>query len=596
MTRPPIEPLEPRRMLDAVEVHADVNADNRNALYYGADDGSGLTLAGYTEETGDGWTQVEQYDFMMPSDNYLYGVAWDYGRNVAMWIGSFDLPSGLLVSSAAWQYIVITVPVEYQFEPPPPPLNQLASAIGNATSNQLWLTTDTWIPPVTGGWNTQAPIAKEAQAIWTNDSFFSTHLNDQGVSYIQYAVFRAPLDLVGRVRVVGDDDFIGGDTLTLSSDPADGDVKTTVLRPRYYTHYQHPFDYDVDPALIRRMDVALRDGDDTLSVNLSNGHVVFSDGLIVDGGRDTDTLLIDQIGGAEDGDMSSTMVRVGATEADFANIENLALELDDGSVTFDSDANLASATLPTLLTVGGAGDVFYDSTQHLNQFSIADAAVVEMAPGGDKVLVVKGLRIDTAGASTAKLNLADQDLIVDYTSGSPLAAIRSFIVTGYHAGDWLGNGLTSSSAAASVSGGNRTALGYAEASELFTTFPATFSGESIDDSVVLVKYTYAGDANLDGMVDIGDLSIMANHWGLPQQLWHQGDFNYDGAVDIGDFGLLAGNFNAGVGSPLGPIGLGAAGADDMVQLFLRLCSLLGLSDYESQSLLSMLNQGGQPQL
>ena len=69
-------------------------------------------------------------------------------------------------------------------------------------------------------------------------------------------------------------------------------------------------------------------------------------------------------------------------------------------------------------------------------------------------------------------------------------------------------------------------------------------------SDVLVKYTYSGDANLDGQVDIGDLGLLAGAWQQSGTDWFHGDFTYDGAVNIGDLGLLAGNWQKGVGNPL----------------------------------------------
>jgi hypothetical protein len=67
-----------------------------------------------------------------------------------------------------------------------------------------------------------------------------------------------------------------------------------------------------------------------------------------------------------------------------------------------------------------------------------------------------------------------------------------------------------------------------------------------------VKYTYAGDANLDGKVDIGDLGLLAGAWQQSSKVWVDGDFTYNGTVDIGDLGLLAGNWQKGVapGQPL----------------------------------------------
>jgi hypothetical protein len=83
---------------------------------------------------------------------------------------------------------------------------------------------------------------------------------------------------------------------------------------------------------------------------------------------------------------------------------------------------------------------------------------------------------------------------------------------------------------------------------------------------VSVGYTYYGDANLDGQVDVTDLGALATNW-QNSGVWSAGDFNYDGFVDVTDLGALATNWQQGVGNPLGPgslesamaaVGLGSA--------------------------------------
>jgi hypothetical protein len=54
--------------------------------------------------------------------------------------------------------------------------------------------------------------------------------------------------------------------------------------------------------------------------------------------------------------------------------------------------------------------------------------------------------------------------------------------------------------------------------------------------------TIPGDANRDGMVDVGDLGILAANYGGSNKTWAQGDFNGDGLVDVGDLGILAANY------------------------------------------------------
>jgi len=62
---------------------------------------------------------------------------------------------------------------------------------------------------------------------------------------------------------------------------------------------------------------------------------------------------------------------------------------------------------------------------------------------------------------------------------------------------------------------------------------------------VLVRYAWAGDADLNDVVDLADLEALALHWQQPEgQLWAEGDFDYDGTVTMADLRLLAGNWPA----------------------------------------------------
>src|SRR5205823_3533845 len=118
-----------------------------------------------------------------------------------------------------------------------------------------------------------------------------------------------------------------------------------------------------------------------------------------------------------------------------------------------------------------------------------------------RLLVVNSLDIDAAVGS--KLDLADNDLVV---RGGSLPAVQSLLKSGYGNGTWNGNGIISSVAAAPA---NRKTfgLGYllndgnpggAVATAKLTTFgPAN---EPVSATDVLVKYTYRGDADLNGQV------------------------------------------------------------------------------------------------
>jgi hypothetical protein len=129
-------------------------------------------------------------------------------------------------------------------------------------------------------------------------------------------------------------------------------------------------------------------------------------------------------------------------------------------------------------------------------------------------------------------------------AGDP-AAVRSAITSAFNHGAWNGFGIASTAAAAADPS---TAIGYASNALLNKTSFAGVTGLTSSD--VLVKFTYAGDANLDGQVDIGDLGLLSGNWQQSGKDWFGGDFTYEGIVDIADLGALAGNWQKGVGNPL----------------------------------------------
>jgi len=161
---------------------------------------------------------------------------------------------------------------------------------------------------------------------------------------------------------------------------------------------------------------------------------------------------------------------------------------------------------------------------------------------------VHALTFEQSGGIKGTWNLRTDALVVDYTGPSPIASIRSYVESGRGSGSWNGTGLTSSDAGSS---NGENALGYAEALEVIGAGGGVFGNLVVDDSSVLVKYTYTGDADLNGKVDVSDLGRLATHWQSAGD-WSGGDFDYNGVVNVADLGLLATNWQAGVGNPLGP--------------------------------------------
>jgi hypothetical protein len=166
-------------------------------------------------------------------------------------------------------------------------------------------------------------------------------------------------------------------------------------------------------------------------------------------------------------------------------------------------------------------------------------------------LTVSGLSIaGAAGAYTGVLDLANNDLDVQ---GGNLSTITSQIAQGYANGTWQGSGGIRSSVAA-VDSTHLTALGVIEntidggTTQLYgaTTPMGTFDGANPAATDILVKYTYYGDANLDGKVDGSDYSKIDAGYAAGGTLigWANGDFNYDGVIDGSDYTLIDNAFNS----------------------------------------------------
>jgi autotransporter-associated beta strand protein len=124
-------------------------------------------------------------------------------------------------------------------------------------------------------------------------------------------------------------------------------------------------------------------------------------------------------------------------------------------------------------------------------------------------------------------------------SNTSLSTIFPLIQSGYNGGGWNGSsGINSSAAAADPKHLHAVGM-YQPASA------TTFEGQPLGSGDVAVKYTYYGDANLDGTVSSADYTLIdagfLSHGGLTG--WQNGDFNYDGVINGSDYTLIDNAFN-----------------------------------------------------
>jgi hypothetical protein len=127
---------------------------------------------------------------------------------------------------------------------------------------------------------------------------------------------------------------------------------------------------------------------------------------------------------------------------------------------------------------------------------------------------------------------------------------------------WSGTGITSSQVRAdAVANPESTSIAYADNATLPLERYDTFRGEPVDKTAVLIAYTRSGDANLDGVVDDDDVTIVGANYAprVAKPVWALGDFDYNGFVDDDDVTLL-GAFYDPKAMPISTASAGAVAA------------------------------------
>ena len=127
----------------------------------------------------------------------------------------------------------------------------------------------------------------------------------------------------------------------------------------------------------------------------------------------------------------------------------------------------------------------------------------------------------TLGTTNTSLNLYDNDLIVDYSGASQLAAVQAMINSA-RANGWVTNGLTSWTARDNPQ--HSSTLGAMEATDY--------------------KSIYYGDADFSGSVDFDDYVRADGGFNNNRSGWVNGDFDGNGGVDFDDYVLIDLGFNS----------------------------------------------------
>ena len=134
------------------------------------------------------------------------------------------------------------------------------------------------------------------------------------------------------------------------------------------------------------------------------------------------------------------------------------------------------------------------------------------------------------------------------TNGST-TSIQTLVNSARDGGTWLGAGLTSSAARDNAL--HSTTLGVLSGADYKSVYgpDATFHTRPFTSNAVLVKYTYYGDTDFNGVVNFDDYSRTDAGFNGGSSGWLNGDFDGNGVVNFDDYALIDLAFNT-QGAPL----------------------------------------------
>jgi autotransporter-associated beta strand protein len=315
--------------------------------------------------------------------------------------------------------------------------------------------------------------------------------------------------------------------------------------------------------------------------NAANGNIAVG-GTIATGGN---TLTV---AGAANTTLSGAISGLGALAKN-----------DSGTLMLSGNNSYSGGT-----TVGG-GTLVVAHVHGLGTgaLTINNSATTRLQAGLTAPVQLPGLTIAGGTSPTATLDVTNNNMVVHNGDiNTTIAQLKSGLNSSGTL--WTGSGIQSSTAAADAAANANSTLFAVGAiknidkfgNAIYSTWPAPPSPDGgatgLTTADVLVKYTYFGDADLNGVVDnTTDYDLWSNGFMNPSLAatngWLYGDFDYSGTVDnTTDYDLWSTGF-VHQGSPLvaGSVSLSVATSIQSVpEPSALLLAALGLTAYRARGL------------
>jgi hypothetical protein len=280
---------------------------------------------------------------------------------------------------------------------------------------------------------------------------------------------------------------------------------------------------------------------DSTALNIGSTSIAYDSvtSIVIDGGAGDDSLT-------QDAQPAAPVIFNGGGGSD-------TLTVNAGTFTFAGDPQAATTSLTVAdnaaVTFAAGASGAGIATRQLDSLTLGPGALAVVADPdvpADRAVIALGQLAIGAGAT---FDLGANDVLLR-NQAADISTVTGWIASGYNAGAgyWNGTGLTSADAAANTIA----TTGIAAVANVLGTaaLTASFDGLATTTADALVKYTYYGDANLDGVVDSSDTALTQKATALGITGWLGGDVNDDGVVNAADTALVA-NSLASQGPSLG---------------------------------------------